>query len=144
MLFFCILLCIWNFQRSNAVNNQQDATTFSFINLFKSALHVSGDNSPILSHKHTVPVCTVTHTYCTSDARSHKHTVLVMHGHTNIKFFIPVFRFPLVLCWKHEKYKKLLLAITLFKTSSCLLLTFKIQNKLYEIIVNFVRFLDRQ
>jgi len=25
------------------VNNQQDATTFSFINLFKSALHVSGD-----------------------------------------------------------------------------------------------------
>ena len=25
------------------VNNQQDATTFSFINLFKSAQHVSGD-----------------------------------------------------------------------------------------------------
>jgi hypothetical protein len=25
------------------VSNQQDATTFSFINLFKSALHVSGD-----------------------------------------------------------------------------------------------------
>ena len=27
----------------NGVNNQQDATTFSFINLFKSAQHVSGD-----------------------------------------------------------------------------------------------------
>jgi len=29
--------------RYNDVNNQQDATTFSFINLFNSALHVSGD-----------------------------------------------------------------------------------------------------
>ena len=27
----------------NDVNNQQDATTLSFINLFKSALHISGD-----------------------------------------------------------------------------------------------------
>ena len=27
----------------NDVNNQQDAKTFSFINLFKSALHFSGD-----------------------------------------------------------------------------------------------------
>ena len=27
----------------NDANNQQDATTFSFINLFNSALHVSGD-----------------------------------------------------------------------------------------------------
>ena len=27
----------------NDVNNQQDATTFSFINLFNSALHISGD-----------------------------------------------------------------------------------------------------
>jgi len=27
----------------NNISNQQDATTFSFINLFKSALHVSGD-----------------------------------------------------------------------------------------------------
>ena len=27
----------------NDVNNQQDATTFSFINLFNLALHVSGD-----------------------------------------------------------------------------------------------------
>jgi len=27
----------------NDVNNQQEATTFSFINPFKSALHVSGD-----------------------------------------------------------------------------------------------------
>jgi len=27
----------------NDVNNQQDATTFSFINLFNSILHVSGD-----------------------------------------------------------------------------------------------------
>ena len=29
--------------RHNNVNNQQDATTFSFINHFNSALHVSGD-----------------------------------------------------------------------------------------------------
>ena len=28
---------------SNDVSNQQDATTFSFTNIFKSALHVSGD-----------------------------------------------------------------------------------------------------
>jgi len=28
----------------NDVSNQQDATTFSFIDLFESALHVSGDN----------------------------------------------------------------------------------------------------
>ena len=27
----------------NDINNQQDATTVSFINLFNSALHVSGD-----------------------------------------------------------------------------------------------------
>ena len=27
----------------NDINNQQDATTFAFINLFKSAQHVSGD-----------------------------------------------------------------------------------------------------
>jgi len=27
----------------NDVNNQQDTTTFPFINLFNSALHVSGD-----------------------------------------------------------------------------------------------------
>ena len=30
-------------QQYNDVNNQQDATTFSFINLFKSAQHISGD-----------------------------------------------------------------------------------------------------
>ena len=31
-------------KQHNGVNNQQDATTFSFINLFNSALlHVSGD-----------------------------------------------------------------------------------------------------
>ena len=29
-------------QQYGDVNNQLDATTFSFINLFKSALHVSG------------------------------------------------------------------------------------------------------
>ena len=29
--------------KGNDVSNQQDATTFSFINLFKSALNVSGD-----------------------------------------------------------------------------------------------------
>ena len=32
-----------NLHDYNDVKNQQDATTFSFINLFKSALHVSGD-----------------------------------------------------------------------------------------------------
>jgi len=29
--------------RYNDVNNQQDATTFLFINLFNSSLHISGD-----------------------------------------------------------------------------------------------------
>ena len=28
---------------ANNINNQQDATTFSFINLLKSAQHISGD-----------------------------------------------------------------------------------------------------
>jgi len=32
-----------NKNRYNDVSNQQGATTFSFINLFKSALHISGD-----------------------------------------------------------------------------------------------------
>ena len=32
-----------NLQQQNDVSNQQDATSFSLINLFKSALHVSGD-----------------------------------------------------------------------------------------------------
>ena len=30
-------------ETGNDVNNQQDATAFSFINLFNSVLHVSGD-----------------------------------------------------------------------------------------------------
>ena len=35
---------IWNTKEEyNGVNNQRDATTFPFINLFNSALHVSGD-----------------------------------------------------------------------------------------------------
>jgi hypothetical protein len=32
-----------NYEENNNVNKQQDATTFSFINLFKSAHRVSGD-----------------------------------------------------------------------------------------------------
>ena len=41
----------------NDISNQQDATTFSLINLFKSALHVSGEK---LAHpqKHFLNVCT--------------------------------------------------------------------------------------
>jgi hypothetical protein len=35
--------CVAVHHQYNDVNNQQDATTFSFINLFKSAQHVSGD-----------------------------------------------------------------------------------------------------
>ena len=41
----CLVL-LWLYESPimyNDVNNQQDAATFSFINLFKSALHVSGD-----------------------------------------------------------------------------------------------------
>ena len=34
-------VCATMHHQYNDVNNQQDATTFSFINLFKSALHVS-------------------------------------------------------------------------------------------------------
>jgi hypothetical protein len=36
-------VCVAVHHQYNDVNNQQDATTFSFINIFKSALHVSGD-----------------------------------------------------------------------------------------------------
>ena len=36
-------VCVTVHHQYNDVNNQQDATTFSFINLFKSALQVSGD-----------------------------------------------------------------------------------------------------
>ena len=36
-------VCVTVHQQYNDVNNQQDATIFSFINLLKSALHVSGD-----------------------------------------------------------------------------------------------------
>jgi hypothetical protein len=36
-------LQVWPFYLSNDVNNQQNATTFTFSNLFNSALHVSGD-----------------------------------------------------------------------------------------------------
>jgi hypothetical protein len=45
----------------NDVNSQQDATNFSFINLFKSAQHVSGDKfahsqepQPLLPKRATV------------------------------------------------------------------------------------------
>ena len=36
-------VCVIVHHYYNDVNNKQDATTFSFINLFKSALHVSSD-----------------------------------------------------------------------------------------------------
>jgi hypothetical protein len=36
-------VCVTVHHQYNAVSNQQDATPFSFINLFKSALHVLGD-----------------------------------------------------------------------------------------------------
>ena len=36
-------ICVTVHHQYNDVNNQQDATTFSFINLFKSALHDSDD-----------------------------------------------------------------------------------------------------
>ena len=36
-------VCVTVHHSYNDVSNQQDATTFSFNNLFNSALHVSGD-----------------------------------------------------------------------------------------------------
>jgi hypothetical protein len=36
-------VCVTVHHQYSDVNNQQDATTFSFINLFKSAQHVTGD-----------------------------------------------------------------------------------------------------
>ena len=42
-LFRVLDVCVTVHHQYKDVNNQQDATTFSFINLFKSALHVSGD-----------------------------------------------------------------------------------------------------
>ena len=47
--YYCLLERTFNFVcnlyllHHSDVNNQQDATTFSFINLFNSALHVSGN-----------------------------------------------------------------------------------------------------
>ena len=38
-----VLLLFTTCHTDNDVNNQQDATTFSFIKIFNSALHVSGD-----------------------------------------------------------------------------------------------------
>jgi hypothetical protein len=38
-----LAVCVTTHRQYNDVNNQQDATTFSFINIFKSAQHVSGD-----------------------------------------------------------------------------------------------------
>jgi len=42
----------------NDVSNQQDATTFSFINLFKSARHVSGDKF-VHPQEHSLTIYTV-------------------------------------------------------------------------------------
>jgi len=39
-------LCVTMHYQYNDVSNQQDATTFSFINLFNSALRVSDDKFP--------------------------------------------------------------------------------------------------
>ena len=51
----------------NDVNNQQDATNFSFINIFNSALHVSGDK---FAHpqEHFLTVYTQLFVQCTDTA----------------------------------------------------------------------------
>jgi len=59
----------------NDVNDQQDATTFSFINLFNSALHVSGDK---FAHpqKHVLNVYTAfgtIHRHCCQSAAVSVH-----------------------------------------------------------------------
>ena len=41
--FYELDVCVTVHHQYNDVNNQQDATTFSFINFFKSAQHVSGE-----------------------------------------------------------------------------------------------------
>jgi len=53
------------------VSNQLDATTFSFINLFKSALHVSGDK---FAHpqEHSLTVCT-------AFSRMHRSAAVSVH-----------------------------------------------------------------
>jgi len=50
-------VCLTVHHQYNDVSNQQDATTFSFINLFKSALQVSDDK---FAHpqEHFLTVCT--------------------------------------------------------------------------------------
>ena len=54
------------------VNNQQDATNFSFINLFNSALHVSGDKfSHPQEHFLTVYIQLLVH--CTDTAADRCH-----------------------------------------------------------------------
>jgi len=54
------------------VNNQQDATTFSFINLFNSALHVLGDKF-VHPQEHFLAIYTVL-VQCTGTAADKCHS----------------------------------------------------------------------
>jgi hypothetical protein len=70
------------------VNNQQDATTFSFMNLFNSALHVSGDK---FAHPQE-HFLTIYSFWYNAPTLLPSGAPVMMHGHTNIKFknvFIP-------------------------------------------------------
>ena len=75
---------------SNDVNNQQDATTFSFIKLFKSALHVSGDK---FAHpqEHFLTVYTAfgtTHWHCCRPVPRlgwNFHTNVAKLGHVGVR-----------------------------------------------------------
>ena len=42
-VIFELEVCVTVHHQYNEVSNQRDAKTFSFVNLFNSALHVSGD-----------------------------------------------------------------------------------------------------
>ena len=57
--------CVTVYHQYYDVSNQRDATTFSFINLFNSALHVSGDK---FAHPHELFL-----TVCTAFGTMHRH-----------------------------------------------------------------------
>jgi len=83
----------------NDVNNQQDAKTFSFINLFNSALHVSGDK---LAHpqEHFL-------TLYTAFSAMHRHCCRMVHCTKSCinsqKMLLRMGKLPPETCWADLK-----------------------------------------
>ena len=85
--------CVTVHHQYNDVNNQQDAKNVSFINLFKSAQHVSGDK-----FAHSQEHFLIAYTDGFRNINKRKSccillfvyiVVIMMHGDTNINFINP-------------------------------------------------------